>query len=430
MGYECIYYRASHYLYHSQQPLLIVIRKLQFVISMGILGRIIMTPEKNTSNTKLCPVCGTRLNKSATKCLVCGTELEVTANTKKSSEVRAKRLPEITLSLPAALGLLALFLTLAAVVIFLVLQGGQPNESGEVTLPTATITVSPTTTVTPSPTSTTTLAPTWTPLPNLEYVVQAGDSCVDVAAIFGVSVQSIILENNLSASCTLFEGQVLSVPQPTPTASPQPTATLSDAEKTDIACETISYTVQENDTLSSIADTYDVSMATIRDYNGMVNDTVFEGQPLQIPLCLREPTAGPTPTPTDLPPYPGPNLLLPADGASFIAQTDTITLQWAAVGELLPDEAYAVTITDLTSENKESITEFVTDTSFIVPDSFIPEDNKPHIFRWSVYIARQLGSDQDNGDNGEEIANWEPAGNLSDTRVFGWFVTSAETDSP
>jgi len=388
---------------------------------MGILGRNIMSPEKNSTNTKLCPVCGTRLNESASKCLVCGTELEATANTKKSAEVRAKRLPEITFSLPAALGLLALFLTLAAVIVFLVLQGGPPTETGgEVTPPTATITTTPTITLTPSPTSTTTLAPTWTPLPNLEYVVQPGDSCVDVAAIFGVSVTSIILENNLSASCNLFEGQVLEVPQPTPTASPQPTATLSDAEKTDIACETINYTVQANDTLSSIADTYNVSMATIREYNGMVNDTVLEGQNLQIPLCLREPTAGPTPTPTELPPYAAPNLLLPADGATFNVGNDIITLQWAVVGELNPDEAYAVTITDLTSENKTTITEFVTETSFIVPNSFIPEDGAPHIFRWSVYIARQIGNNQGE----DETTNWEPAGNLSESRVFGWFVAN------
>lgn len=162
----------------------------------------------------------------------------------------------------------------------------------------------------------------------------------------------------------------------------------------------------------------------------MVNDTVFEGQPLQIPLCMREPTAGPTPTPTELPPYAGPNLLLPADGATFNAQTDTITLQWAAVGELKQDEAYAVTITDLTSENKETMTEFVTDTSFIVPETFIPEDGAPHIFRWSVYIARQIGTDQENGEGEEEITNWEPAGNMSESRVFGWFVTNPEPESP
>jgi LysM repeat protein len=329
-----------------------------------------MSPDKNSSNIKLCPVCGTRLNESATRCLVCGTELEVTADSKKNPEVRAKRLPELTLSLPAALGLLALLITLAAVIIFLILQSREPVETGEITSVPVTATASPTITLTPTVTRTATMAPTWTPLPPFEYTVKPGDSCSDVAAIFGVSVQSIILENNLSASCELFEGQVLAVPQPTPTASPQPTATLSDAEKTEIACETINYSVKANDTLSSIADLYNVSMATIREYNGLPNDTVFEDQTLMIPLCLREPTPGPTPTPTELPPYPGPNLLLPADGASFTSETDVITLQWAAVGDLAADEAYAVTITDLTSEDKQTITDFVTDTSYIADPTF------------------------------------------------------------
>ena len=386
-----------------------------------------MSPEKNTTNTKLCPVCGTRLNETATRCLVCGTELEVTADSKKSPEIRAKRLPELTLSFPAALGLLALLITLAAVIIFLILQSREPVETGEITPLPVTATASPTITLTPTATRTATLAATWTPLPPLEYTVKPGDSCSDVAAIFGVSVQSIILENNLSASCELFEGQVLMVPQPTPTASPQPTATLSDAEKTDIACETINYTVEANDTLSSIADLYNVSMATIREYNGLPNDTVLEDQILLIPLCLREPTPGPTPTPTELPPYPGPNLLLPADGASFTSETDIITLQWAAVGDLAADEAYAVTIVDLTSEDKQTITEFVNDTSYIVPNTFLPEDGRPHIFRWTVYVARQISTGEENG---EEVENWESAGNLSDQRVFGWFIASPSSSTP
>ncbi len=382
-----------------------------------------MSQETNTSKTKLCPVCGTRLNESATKCLVCGTELELT-ETKKPTEVRAKRLPEFTLSLPAALGLLALFITLSAVVVFLVLQsGGTPTEIGQATQQEGTATPSPTITITPTITLTATPQPTWTPLPPLEYTVKPNDTCAGIAASFGVSVQSIILENNLSANCGLLEEQTLLIPQPTPTASPQPTATLSDVEKTEVACETISYTVQANDTLSSIADTYDVSMATIREYNGMVNDTVFEGQPLSIPLCLREPTPGPTPTATPLPPYPGPNLLLPVDGASFTSSSDTITLQWAAVGELDANEAYAVTIMDLTSEDNQTLTEFVTDTSFIVPSSLSPDDGRPHIFRWWVYIARQTGSDEEDGDN------WETAGNKSDERVFGWYSASSDSSS-
>jgi len=381
-----------------------------------------MSTETNNSKTKLCPVCGTRLSESATKCIVCGTELETTASTKKTEQVRAKRLPEFTLSLPAALGILALIITLGAVVVFLVLQDNNPADPGDLT-PVAeagTATSSPTITITPTVTTTPTQAPTWTPLPPLDYTVKSMDTCADIAASFGVSVQSIILENNLSANCDLYEGQPLLIPQPTPTASPQPTATLSDAQKTEVACETINYEVEANDTLSSIADTYNVSMATIREYNGLLNDTVFEGQTLQIPLCLREPTPGPTPTPTPLPPYPEPNLLLPADGASFISAADVITLQWAAVGELKADEAYAVTITDLTSEDNQTITEYVNDTSLIVPEELLPTDGIPHIFRWSVYIARQI-----NGGDEEEI-NWESAGNLSQQRVFSWYSQNSE----
>jgi LysM repeat protein len=375
-----------------------------------------MSPETNTSKTKLCPICGTRLSESATRCLVCGTELDVKADTKKPAKVQAKRLPEITLSLPAALGLLALFITLGAVVVFLVLQSGPEAAAADIT-PAAegTATASPTVTQSPTITLTPTVAPTWTPLPPVEYTVKPGDVCAGVAATFGVSVQSIILENNLSANCELFEGQVLMIPQPTPTASPQPSATLSEQEKTEEACEKVYYTVEENDTLSSIANTYNVTMTTIKEYNGLPNDTVFEGQTIVIPLCLREPTPGPTPTPTLPPPYPAPNLLLPADGASFASGSDTITLQWAAVGELKTNEAYAVSITDLTSEENETVIEYVTDTSLIVPDSLMPDDGKPHVYRWSVFIARQVGSD----DEGE--GTWETAGNISDERVFSWF---------
>ena len=377
-----------------------------------------MSQDTNTSKTKLCPVCGTRLNESATRCLVCGTELDAKASPRKSEGVKAKRLPEITLSLPAALGLLALFITLGAVVVFLIISSNAQGETPEEMVAVGSPTVSPTVTLTPTVTQTATLEPTWTPLPTIAYTVKANETCSDIAVAFGISVQSIILENNLTASCTLYEGQPLNIPQPTPTASPQPTATLSDIEKTETACDVVYYTVVAGDTLSKIADDYNVSMAAIREYNGLPNDTVYENMPLTIPLCQREPTQGPTPTPTNPPPYAGPNLLLPADGASFVGSTTSITLQWAAVGNLRDDEAYAITVTDLTSENRETVTDFVTDTSYILPQSLLPTDGVPHIYRWSVYIARQVGGGE------TETDNWVSAGNLSDQRVFGWFTAS------
>jgi len=321
-------------------------------------------------------------------------------------------MPEITLSLPLALGLLALFLGIGAILVYFTLQ-----ETGRVVEPTATPTV--TTTLTPTTTPTPlTPTPSETPLPSptpLSYVVQIGDTCAGIAFNFGVSIQSIVLLNNLPADCnTLYEGQQLLIPQPTPTATALPTSTLSPADATEQACERVSYTVQENDTLSLIANTYDVPMAVIREYNGLPSDTVYVGLTLVVPLCERNPTPGPTPTNTPPPPYAAPNLLLPNDGASLTATDETVSLQWASVGTLNDNEAYQVTVVDLTSEEERKLVDYVTDTKFIVPGSFRSTDNLPHVYRWSVMAARQVGTD----DDGNPV--WDSAGAVSTPWVFVW----------
>jgi len=198
-----------------------------------------------------------------------------------------------------------------------------------------------------------------------------------------------------------------------------PTATLSAGQATEQACGKVDYTVQANDTLSSIAANYNVTVDTIKAYNSLSTDIVYEGMYLMIPLCERKPTAGPTPTPTLPPPYTAPNLLLPADGTLFANVTDVITLQWAAVGTLRDNEAYAVTVEDVTAGGDRRIMEYVKDTKFIVPDGLRPTDNLQHIYRWYVMPVRQTGSTND----GSPI--YEPAGAISTPRVFGWLGISA-----
>lgn len=372
---------------------------------------------EHSSNTKTCPTCGTRLNENATRCLVCGR----TFSEDESPKVKNSGMPAVTLSLPVALVLIMLFLVIGAGVVFLLLR-----STDQIVEPTATPTVTQTVTLTITPTAslTPTIAPTFTPLPPLEYTVKAGDLCASIAALFNVSIQSIILENNLSADCPLFEGQPLRIPQPTPTPSPQPTSTLSEIEATEDACEKLDYEVQEGDTLSGISQNYDIPIDVIKEYNGLTTDVVFEGQPLVLPLCQRNPTPGPTPTATLPPPYPAANLLQPVDGQVFLAANETITLQWAAVGTLRENEAYAVTVEDLTEGSNRKITEYVVDTKFIVPTSFRPIDDQPHIIRWSVMPVRQTGSTID----GQPI--WESAGIRSDGRVFGWWGSNIETPNP
>ncbi len=134
-----------------------------------------MSPDSSSSPTKLCPTCGTRLAENAARCVVCGSEFTVETKARSQKAVQGSRMPEIRLSLPAALGFLALFLAIVSVMVFLILRGGNNTATPDVT-PTETPTASATPTETETPTPTHTPRPTHTPKPSetpTEVVVEA-----------------------------------------------------------------------------------------------------------------------------------------------------------------------------------------------------------------------------------------------------------------
>jgi len=374
-----------------------------------------MTPETNTSPTKICPTCGSRVKEDATRCLVCGADLINSEKVSQSSKVvQGSRMPSITISLPVAIGLLAIFLGIGAVIVYFALR-----QAPEAIIPstatstiTATATGTQTATYTPLPTQTYTPEPSPTPITHL---VQANETCIGIALFYNVSVQSIVSLNNLPTACdALYINQPLLIPQPTPTVTPLPSATYSLVEQTEAACEKVEIIVQSTDTLMSISSNYNVPMEAIREENGLSGDTVYLGQPLTIPLCRRFATPGPSPTATPPPPYAAPNLLLPANGAPFTLADDSITLQWASVGSLLENEAYRATIEDITAAQGPSLIDQVNDTKYIIPSTIRPTDGIAHIFSWFVEVVRITGSDE----NGNPT--WSTAGAASLPRYFTW----------
>lgn len=382
------------------------------------------TDRPRSTPTKVCPSCGTRVSETASRCLVCGHQFEGGGGRKASTgssgnspaapaRIGRSGMAAIRLSLPVAIGLLALFLIVGGGLTYFGL-----NLGGQISAPTSapSVTPSPSTTPTPTPetpTATSTPQPTFTPL---TYNVQSGDTCGSIAFAFSVSSQSIILANSLDANCNLFQGQVLSIPHPTFTPTPIATSTLSNAEATIQACETVEYVVQEGDSLSLIAATYGVPLENLLRWNGLTSDTAFLGQRLFIPLCERSfnPVTGATSTPTPAPPYPAPELLLPSDGQPFAGSADTVTLQWSSVGTLRDNELYQVTIVDITGGQNESIVTQVRDTKFIVPASFRPTDGQTHIYRWFVVPVAQIGVDS----QGRPV--YAEGGPVSISRVFSW----------
>jgi len=384
-----------------------------------------MASESTSNKTKVCPTCGTRLSENAVRCLVCGTEFTAQpapkAVKKTEKSVQASRMPEVRLSLPAAIGILAVVIVAAAAIVFFSLRASAPPGTFE-TADTPTPSSTPTASLVPTATLPPTDIPTATQQPPFDYTVSSTDgSCSQIAFNFNVSVQSIIVLNNLASSCPISVGQVLKIPYPTPTVPPPATSTPLADIATKQACETVSITVQENDTLSSIALNYGVSMDAIKEFNGLTTDNVFLGQTLLIPLCKRAADPNqPTPTATIPPPYPAPNLLLPADGAPFTLANDVVTLQWASVGVLREGEAYQVVVEDVTASQTRRVTDYVTDTKYIVPGSFRPKDNVAHTMRWWVTPVRQSGVD----DQGQPI--WVASGTISEKRVFTWVGVAVE----
>ena len=383
-----------------------------------------MNQETNINKTKVCPTCGTRLSENAMRCLVCGTEFNTRPEPKSAKKVersvQASRMPAITLSLPGAVGILAVVIIMVAFIAFFSLRNIAPEGTFD-SVETATPTETPTATQPSTSTQPATEIPTSTTIPPFDYTVSAGDgSCSQIAFTFNVSIQSIIIANNLPSTCPISVGQKLKIPYPTPTIPPAATNTPLPVDATKQACETVPITVQDGDTLSTIALNYAVSPDAIKAFNGLTTDNVFIGSPLLIPLCMRAATPGPTPTATIPPPYPAPNLLLPADGAAFTLANDVVTLQWASVGALRDGEAYQITVEDVTAAQTRRLTDYVTDTKYIVPTTFRPKDNVAHILRWWITPVRQAGSD----DQGQPI--WVSSGAVSEKRDFSWVGVAVE----
>ncbi|MEW6568757.1 MAG: hypothetical protein AB1449_11445, partial [Chloroflexota bacterium] len=115
------------------------------------------------------------------------------------------------------------------------------------------------------------------------------------------------------------------------------------------------------------------------------------------------------------PPHPAPNLLLPQDGAAFTLANDSVTLQWASVGQLRENEFYQVVVEDVTEgTGTRRIVDYVRDTKYIVPVGLRPSEAMPHVLRWWVTTVRQTGT------NAAGNPIYTSAGATSIRRDFTW----------
>lgn len=118
------------------------------------------------------------------------------------------------------------------------------------------------------------------------YAVQPGDTLSELAAGWGVSVQAVMAANGISNPNRIFVGQTLQVPRggggsPAPPA-PRP-ATAPTARRARQAAGA-THVVQPGDTLTSLAERWNTSVARIAEANGVADpDMIYVGMKLLVP---------------------------------------------------------------------------------------------------------------------------------------------------
>lgn len=96
----------------------------------------------------------------------------------------------------------------------------------------------------------------------VKHTVSSGDTLSTIAQLYGVSLKTIVWENNLNPDATLRIGQVVTIPP----------------------IDGVTHTVvAKTDTVSSIAQKYGVDEKLIREHNNLAGDTIQDGQKLFIP---------------------------------------------------------------------------------------------------------------------------------------------------
>lgn len=107
----------------------------------------------------------------------------------------------------------------------------------------------------------------------ISHTVAAGDTVSAIAAKYGVSTESVLARNKLSANSIIHPGKVLSISGSSAAAAPS----------TSTATASASYTVRAGDTLSGIAADHKISLSNIFSLNGLSGSSIIHpGQKVKV----------------------------------------------------------------------------------------------------------------------------------------------------
>jgi LysM repeat protein len=280
-----------------------------------------------------------------------------------------------------------------------------------------------------APTSavTATIAPTAIPTPVsappeqtfVTHEVQAGETLLSIAGLYGITVDEVQSANNLSGELIRI-GDRLTIPVIR-------TQAATSADTTGGVASRFEYTVRPNDTVISIALTFGSTPDEILAANNLAQNAIIRpGDVLIVPVRQVPPeviasTGTISSTTTDAAPAPpasadviyiAPRLIGPPDNVT-LPSTEAALLRWISVDVLQPNEWYVLLIYP-TSEGAQPFPSIWTKaTSYRLDAEFAPESGQSASYTWQVSVVRVK-----TGANGQTVL--EAASPPSTPRAFTW----------
>lgn len=272
-------------------------------------------------------------------------------------------------------------------------------------------------TPTPLPTATPVPQPSPTPPPVttetvlVKHIVEGGETLLSIALQYNVTVDAIQQANGLT-DVLIRIGDELTIPV--------------QRESTGAAGQSgnFSYTVEDGDTLISIALKFGSTVEAIQQANSLAGNALIRpGDSLSIPVQgvppeALQPTVLPTtppvagasaPTPVV---YAAPRLLAPPEAAE-VARTEPVLLQWASVEVLQPNEWYVLQLFARSPGARPLSTAWTKETSYRLGAELAPAEGELAEYDWLVSVVRV-------NPTGDGQLALEAASPPSEIRRFTW----------
>lgn len=115
------------------------------------------------------------------------------------------------------------------------------------------------------------------------YNVRSGDTLWDIARVFKVKVRDIARWNKMSSKASLRDGKRLIIWEKISSSS-----SLDKQYKDDPMIQKVSYKVRRGDSLSTISDKFNISVADIRDWNRIESRYIKTGQNIRMFIDVRQ----------------------------------------------------------------------------------------------------------------------------------------------